>query len=312
VHDDAAVLRRVVHPFGARVELAADDRRVLDAAGASLARHPRRAGAAPGRTFRVRATTGADEPGDPAWPATTVRYADGVLTLRCGSGRLVADVAAERAELTMPPALLAVPDAVRMAVEGAVHTLLINGGHLHALHAGLVTLAGRGLLLRGPSGAGKSTLTYACLRAGGAVASDDWVYAVPGADPGALWGYPWRMFLVAEALGHFPELADRPCVLHPGADRLKVPIEPPVGRRRIGARVDAVVLLDPDPRLDLRPASATEAAERFAASALPTERDGLPPAFVAALLDRPCFVLQRGTDPNAAAMRLRELACTGW
>ena len=300
--------RRTVRPFGARVVIEADDRRVPAAADAALARHPVAAGAAPGATFVLRATTVPDAATDPAWPTTSVQFADGRLRLRCGSGLLDADARTGRAALVLPPALLAVPDAVRMFVEGAVSTLLINAGHLHAVHAGLVSFGRRSLLLRGPSGAGKSTLTYACLRAGATVTSDDWTYAVPGAPPGQLWGYPWRMFLVAEALDHFPELAGRQAVLHPGADRLKVPIEPPVDRRRRGAHVDAVVLLDPSPHLDLRPVGPDEAAQRFWAPALPTERRDLPPAFVAELLDRPCFVLHRGTDPVAAAERLQWLA----
>lgn len=304
---DPTTLKRTVHPFGVRFAITADDPRVPAAADAALARYARRP-IGDGPTLRLHATTVLDTADDPAWPTTAASFADGRLTLRCGGATLHADATTGRAELTLPPALAAVPDAVRMFVEGAASTLLINAGHLHAVHAGLVSFGGRTFLLRGPSGAGKSTLTYACLRAGAAVASDDWVYAVPGEDPAHLWGYPWRLFLVAEALGFFPELAGRDAVLHPGADRLKIPIEPPVVRRRRRARVDAVVLLDPDPELGLRAVSADEARRRFWAPALPTERRDLPGAFVDELLDRPCFVLHRGTDPNAAAARLQALA----
>lgn len=300
---------RTVHPFGVRFAITADDARVPAAADAALARYARRP-AGDGPTLRLDASTVPDTADDPAWPVTAASFADGRLVLRCGGATLHADATTGRAELTIPPSLAAVPDAVRMFVEGAASTLLINAGHLHAVHAGLVSFGGRTFLLRGRSGAGKSTLTYACLRAGAAVASDDWVYAVPGEDPAHLWGYPWRLFLVGEALGFFPELAGRESVLHPGADRLKIPIEPPVARRRRRARVDAVILLDPDPELDLRPVPADEARRRFWEPALPTERRDLPEAFVDELLDRPCFVLRRGTDPNDAAARLQWLART--
>jgi hypothetical protein len=51
-----------------------------------------------------------------------------------------------------------------------------------------------------------------------------------------------------------------------------------------------------------------EALERFWAPALPTEREHLTDAWVRGLLDRPVFVLRRGTDPEAAAQVLAELA----
>lgn len=300
------LLTRTVRPFGATFRVEADDRRVLDALGVALARYPTDAGAV--GDFRLVARTGADTDLDPAWPVTQTTFADGRLTLRCGSGTLLADANAGTSALSLPPALLAIPDAVRMCVEGAASTLLINSGQLRAVHAGLVGFGSRHLLLRGPSGAGKSTLTYSCLRAGARIVSDDWTYAVAGRPAGQLWGYPWRMFLVPEAIGRFPELAGADAVLHPGADRLKVPVEPPVSRRRKGAHVDAVVFLDPSTELDLRPIDAGEAQDRFWGPALPTERTDLPAAFVAELLDRPCHVLQRGTDPMAAVTLLQRLA----
>jgi hypothetical protein len=234
-----------------------------------------------------------------------VSHGEGHLELRCGSATMVADAAAGTAELVLPPALLAVEDAVRMFVEGAAATLLISGGWLHAVHAALVQLDGRWLLLRGPSGAGKSTLTYACLRAGARVCSDDWVYGLVGERPDRLWGYPWRLFLVPEATSRWPELRDAPTALHPGADRLKVPIVPPRAQRRLGGPVDAVVLLDPSPALGLRPVDRAEAAERFWVPALATERRDLPPAWVDRLLDRPTYVLARGAAPDDAVDLLR-------
>lgn len=303
-------MRRRLQPFGIAFDLDTDDARVLDAAGAALARFPRGAGGAGQLHLEVR--TGCDTAEDPAWPVTSVALDehDRTLTLRCGSARLHADIAAGRASAVLPPSLLAVPDAVRMVVEGAFSALAINAGILHAVHAGLVTYRGRGLLLRGPSGAGKSTLTYAALAAGCRVVSDDWTYAVAAEAPDRLWGYPWRVFLVDEAMRFFPELAGAPRVAHPGADRIKLAVEPPVNRRRRGSAVDAVVFLDPDRRLSLCAIDAAEAAERFWTPALPTERRGLPERWVAGLLRRPTYVLRRGEDPHAAAALLQELAAS--
>ncbi|MFN0026672.1 MAG: hypothetical protein ACKV2O_05710 [Acidimicrobiales bacterium] len=305
-------MRRRLAPFGIGFTVDADDARVLAALALALARYPSRAGGRGELQLSVR--TGTDAAADPAWPHTTVTFDGEGLELRCGSGRLSAWVGEARAEAVLPPSLLAIEDAVRMVVEGAFSALAINGGLLHAMHAGLVGHQRRGLVLRGASGAGKSTLTYALLRAGSTVASDDWTYAVPGdAQKGGglrLWGYPWRLFLVPEAVARFPELAGVAAVLHPGADRLKVPVVPPVSRRRRSLPVDAVVFLDPDPVLDLQPIDVTEARQRFWDCALPTERTGLPEAWVEALLQRPTYRLNRGRDPDAAARLLQQAVAT--
>lgn len=293
-------------PFGAHVELVADDHRVTDACCVAVCRYPVDAGAV-GR-YRITATTTADTGSDPDWPRTSIRQFEGGIELRCGSGCLQVDHRNRTASVTIPPALLAVPDAVRMLVEGAVSSLLIGAGELHAVHSGLVVASGHGLMLRGPSGAGKSTLTYACMQAGFAMASDDWIYGTAVHRPEIMYGYPWRMFLVPDALAHFPELAGQAPVAHPGADRLKLEIIPAVARRRVSARVDCIVFLDPATELELRPVRADEALERFWGPALPSERADLPSGWVDALLDRPCFVLQRGTLPAAAAGLLQRLA----
>ena len=299
---------RTLRPFGARFHLQADDRRVLRACEAALVHFPAEAGVA--ADLRLDVVTSPDTADDPAWPHTKGLFENGTLDLWCGSAHLQTKPAVGTAHLTIPPALLALPDAVRMFVEGAVSSLLISGGHLRAIHSALVGVKGRGLLLRGPSGAGKSTLTYAGLRRGFTVSSDDWVYSVVGRPPDRLWGYPWRMFLVPEAVAHFPEVAALDPVLHPGADRLKLPVEPPPSRRRRQLAIDAVVFLDPAPELAWRPAQPGEAQDRFWSVALPSEKTDLDPAFVEKLLDRPCFVLQRGTDPHTAAAALEDLART--
>ncbi len=295
---------RTLRPFGATVRFEVHDRRVLDAVAAAVGRFPTDAGAV--GSFRITTTAVPDGSADPAWPVTSVRHDRRTLRFACGSAELRVDHRSATAEIDLPPSLLAIEDAVRTMVEGAVSSLLIGAGALHAVHAGLVELDGTGLLLRGPSGAGKSTLTYACLRSGMAVASDDWVYGVAGQPPDHLVGYPWRVFLVPDAAARFPELASVEPVAHPGSDRWKLPVVPPPARRRRRASVDAVVLLDPSADLELREVGAAEARRRFWGPALPSERRDLPRDWVAQLLDRPTFVLQRGTDPDAAVALLRE------
>jgi hypothetical protein len=297
--------KRTFRPFGVSLSVLADDQRVFNACGAALDRMDRHVGV--DGTFTLTCTTGHDGAADPAWPRTGTSWDGTTLDVRCGSGRLFVP-GDGTAQLTLPPSLLAVPDAIRMFVEGAAWSFLIGSGRLHAVHSGLVETMGRGLLLRGASGAGKSTLTYAAMRAGFRVSSDDWVYGLAGRLPDRLWGYPWRMFLVAESIAHFPEVATITPVPHPGADPTKLPIEPPVARRRKSCSVDAVVFLDPSRESDIRRVWPDEARQRFWDPALPTERTDLPAEWVDELLDRPCFVLQRGTSPSDAVQLLQSVA----
>lgn len=248
-----------------------------------------------------------DRPGDPAWPRVTATDDPGTLVVRCGSAALTLHHDSGEALLQLPESLLGVTDALRLFVESCFTALAVRRGQLLAVHSALVADRGIGLLLRGPSGAGKSTLTYSCMRRGMAVCSDDWVYAPARGDAGRFAGYPWRMLMTEDAAARFPELDGVPTVPHPAAEGRKVPIVPPFEQQLATCVASAVVLLDPSPELALRRIDTAEARARFWAPALPTERDHLPESWVSSLLDRPAFVLHRGTDPAAAAQALADL-----
>lgn len=296
-----------LHPFGAAMHVTADRVDLLRTLDAALACMPSDAGA--GGQLHVRLTTHPDAEGDPAWPEVSLSDAPDLLVLRCGSGSLTVDHATATAVIDLPESLAAIDDAVRCLVEGALSSMLIRSGRLHAIHSGLVVApGGRGVLVRGESGAGKSTLTYACLRAGFGVASDDWVYAIPGRTAGHLYGYPWRMFLMPDTVRFFPELAVVEPVAHPSVDRWKVPVVPSVDRQVTSADVDAVVFVSPDPSGGVRPVDSADALARWWGSALPSERSDVPEAWVAELLGRPCFAVGRGEHPAATAEAIAQLA----
>lgn len=258
-----------------------------------------------------------DDGAPSGWPSLQVQQGAGRLEVRCGGSVLDADLVAGTAVMELTPAMCAEPDAVRLLLESVFTATLVAGGRIVAVHSGLVVLDGVGLLLRGQSGAGKSTSTYATMRRGATVVSDDWVYVprvvdgVP-ADPGAVpvAGYPWRIMMTEDAASRFDELLDAPRVPHPSDDRVKIPVVPPAPQRRAVGTIDAVVILDPDPHGGVDPISTTEAVERFWASSLPTERDHLPVDWVDRFLDRPCFRLRRGASPAGAAERLHALAAS--
>lgn len=294
----------ICSPFGARCEIDSTHPQVLAALSPALTGFPD-LGLTDRLRFTVRWIDDTDE--DPAWPLTSTRWDGNRLELRCGSALLQTDAADASAVLTLCPAIAAIPDAVRMMFEGALSSLLIGRGRLHAVHAAMVGDGDRTVVLRGQSGAGKSTLTYACLRAGLMVASDDWSYHAEGTPAELLAGYPWRIFLMPDTSRWFAELADIAPVAHPGADRHKLPVEPDPSRWITHARADAVVFLEPGTTPELARIPQHEAIERFWASALPSERADLPASFVEALTDRPTWRLCRGDHPARAAELIQRL-----
>jgi hypothetical protein len=281
---------------------------VLAAVEAGLARYPDHLGV--GVSLAIEATVHADAPGDPAWPRVTATDGADELVVRCGSATCTLAYATGRVTLALPQALLAVPDALRLMVESVFTAACVRAGQLYAVHSALVEHEGVGLLLRGASGAGKSTLTYSCLRMGMRVCSDDWLYAPVATAVGTFAGYPWRMMMTEDAASRFPELATAATVPHPAAEGRKVPVHPPAHQQVTVATAHAVVLLDPTPELLVRRIEVDEAVERFWAPALPTERATIPTDWVRALVQRPTFVLQRGTDPAATAAALAQLAAS--
>jgi hypothetical protein len=249
-----------------------------------------------------------DTAADPGWPDVTAeQLADGIV-VRCGSSSATVDHRSATAVLELADSFVDIADAVRLFAEAAFTSVHVAAGRLHAVHSALVVHDGVGLLLRGPSGAGKSTITYACLRRGMAMASDDWVYAPAGRPVDEVAGYPWRMMLTEPAAARFPELSEIHLVPHTSAEGWKVPVVPPSDRRHVTHRIDAVVLLDPDARLELRVVDDIEARRRFWDASLPAERDRLDATWVDDLLDRPTFVLHRGPSPDDAAGALAQLA----
>ncbi len=302
----SGTLQRDAAPLGSALVVTTDSAAVLAAIEGTLLQYPD--ALAIGGRMTLDISVVPDQPGDPGWPMVTAEFHDGGMVVRCGNSRAIVDQPGEHAEVVLAESLASIPDAVRLLAEAAFTSVHVANGRLHAVHSGLVAAGGTGLLLRGPSGAGKSTLTYSCLRRGMDVVSDDWVYAAAGRAAGTFAGYPWRMLMTQEAAQRFPELRDIELVPHTSAEGWKVPVVPPPAQRHAVHEVHAVVMLDPDPQLALEPIDLDEARRRFWDASLPVEREQLQPEWVDTLLDRPTYVLRRGTSPEAAAELLEELA----
>jgi hypothetical protein len=140
------------------------------------------------------------------------------------------------------------------------------------------------------------------------ITSDDWLYAAAQQPAAHFAGYPWRMLMTQDAASRFAELRDVATVPHTSQEGRKIAIFPAVEQQVTLQQVDAVVMLDPDPSFSLLPISLREATERFWAAALPTEREHISAEWAAGLLDRPVYVLRRGSSPEVAAAALDDLA----
>jgi hypothetical protein len=297
-----------IMPFGSTVVVDSESVEFLDEVAAGLARYPAEPNI--GGAVRMRVDVDPALSGASGWPAMVAEIDGDVLRVTCGESTMRVDRRRGEAAVTLAPAMLGEPDAMRLLAEGAFTSVQTWAGRLHAVHSALVTAAGKGVVLRGVSGAGKSTLTYCCMRRGMGIVSDDWLYGSATHGPDVLTGYPWRMMMTTAAAERFPELHGATVVAHPSDDRWKIPIVPPAAQQIVQHHVHAVVFIDPDGPLAVEEIDDVEAVERFWESALPTERETLTPDWVDRLLDRPRFVLRRGASPTEAAEKLYELAAS--
>lgn len=301
------VISREYDPMGVRLAVHSRSIRMIEAIESGLARYPDM-GVRGELTMHVAVHD--DRAGDPGWP--NVEYVDdpAELVVRIGSSTATLTFATGQVQVDLSRSLCDVPDALRLLAESVFTAAAERTGELRAVHSALVVHDGIGLMLRGASGSGKSTLAYGCLRNGWSVCSADWVYASAHRPAGRFAGYPWRLMMPADAAARFLETTTVQAVPHPTDEGERVPVHPPVAQQVLEADVDAVVLLDPSPVLAVHAIGAREAIDRFWAPALPTEHEHLAEEWVAELLARPVFVLQRGSDPMAAVQRLTELAAS--
>lgn len=132
--------------------------------------------------------------------------------------------------------------------------ILIQQLHLAPMHAALVRLAARGVLLCGTTFAGKSTLAYACARAGWTFISDDATSLIRKRDDRYGIGNPHALRFREDAKSFFPELADRTTAMRPnGKIGIEVLTDQLAGISTAdGCVIDHVVFLnrrEPGPKL---------------------------------------------------------------
>lgn len=119
----------------------------------------------------------------------------------------VADISCTRTKVVVSSAALRHPLYFRYFFLEAAAGVHLSTRHTTPIHAGCVTLNGRGVLLCGDSGAGKSSLSFACARAGWGYVSDDASFLVHGR---SVIGNCHQVRLRPTAANLFPEIAGAP------------------------------------------------------------------------------------------------------
>ncbi|HZT43430.1 MAG TPA: hypothetical protein VFA07_14775 [Chthonomonadaceae bacterium] len=154
-----------------------------------------------------------------------LRADDRHLFLSVGQSRGYADRQEGIAVAVLTPALLAERVLAQCWFLECLAMYLACRYRRATLHAACVAYQGRGVLLTGRDGVGKSTLAYACVRAGFQLVAEDIVFAEPD-QPVCVWGNPWHIHLLPEAISLFPELAraERTVLLN-GETKLRLQVQ---------------------------------------------------------------------------------------
>ncbi len=195
-------------------------------------------------------------------------------------------------------------------------TIWHNDREVPVIHAGLVSLNGKGVLFAGSGGVGKSTSSLTCLLAGFDFLSDDLI-ALQTRKGGDLIGHSLygSTFLDADHLERFPSLEPYAMTsLYPAEEKRMVLLSQIFSPRLMKATPISVVVLPrvvPDGRSMLRDASRAEALLALAPSSLLMFKIGSGISGfrkLAALVERVrCYRLDIGRDVNEIPARVEKL-----
>jgi hypothetical protein len=183
------------------------------------------------------------------------------------------------------------------------------------VHCACVVKGGSGLLLAGESGAGKSTSALSLSLSGFSYLSDDCTYLSRSSAGMQAWGLPTPVKLLPDAVSHFPELVSRKPVRSLNGE-LAFTVDPTEMfnvRRCLSCEPRWLVFLErkEDSRPVIKPVSSLEAASRLAA-----DLEMMPVSIVdqyeyqletiRLLVDRECWIVQHGLQPELLASLLAE------
>lgn len=196
-------------PLGTSIEVQSNQEAVLEAARLSFGRYGRSSQTGPAQ-FLIQLCVDAERRDQEPRPSPSYRALSHLFHIGCGEASFaIADLAAGCAVGFVSPDLVSDTSFFRYAfLECLFYVLAVHRSHT-PVHCATVAVNGRGALICGPSGAGKTTLAYACVKSGMQIVSDDVVHLQMDPVNGqvSLWGNPWTLRLLPDAVEIFPELA---------------------------------------------------------------------------------------------------------
>jgi len=197
------------NPIGTPIRVESNHEAIIEAARESFGRYGE---PSPGDTprFRLRVCIDPVHRAGPPWPKPSFRSLNHLVHIACGdSSFAVADLNSGICIGFVTPAMVEDSSFFKSTFLDCLFYVLAVHHDYTPVHCSGVVSEGRGVLICGVSGTGKTTLAYACARSGLQVLSDDVVHlSIDHADNQLrLWGRPWFLRLLPEAVGQFPELS---------------------------------------------------------------------------------------------------------
>jgi len=196
-------LRAIFHPLGFTIEIATNSQEVILSAEESWG-HFQKAFSEPPVQLQIGVLGGGSDARPPI-PVCRAR-ANLLVTIADPENLTVCDMRRGFAFGWVTQAAVADRAYFRYYILESTLWVLVQSLYVTPLHAGLVKLADRGVLLCGDAGAGKSSLAFSCARSGWTFLSDDSGYLVRNRNDRFVLGNPYQVRFREAGIELFPEL----------------------------------------------------------------------------------------------------------